>query len=301
MKKLLIALALVPMLFACDRLKRDDASKADTSIPTFTDLDVPFREDAMKFDVPQKAYNEINPIAKEVKTVEFTETGVAIVEFTDKTLETTYEVESKDGKKTFVLKDLGKLELDLPSKAAGDLYKAVFDLSGIGKGVLSGYLQELAKIALTEFAKAACRDWKVEETDVKVTGSGAGLDKTYKGCNLEEIANDLKAQNININVSKVAGYVVKSISFTCNKTFKVNFTAKETYFGSFDEFASNGAFKYTFNGSEVGNPLINGQGTGTVGFRNGKLVLQIDANIEDGGSSKKYDTKVSFHMVPIKQ
>jgi|GEM_PF-6707006 len=146
-----------------------------------------------------------------------------------------------------------------------------------------------------------CRAWVVEETSITIKGgsfSSAGIGRTFKGCNVDAIAEYAKENGVNIT-EQIVGYNVKSISYTATGTFLIDFESAEDFKGEW----KLGGFKADANGVltssfdyeldyELGNSIINANATGNIVIKDPKCTVTINGEITNG--STKYTTAIEF-------
>ena len=77
--------------------------------------------------------------------------------------------------------------------------------------------------------------WKIDKVDLSVNADGKNIGFVKDGCNLEQIGKELIEQakklgaNVTVDVAKLAGYNVKTVSFTTSNTFIVEFTGADPF------------------------------------------------------------------------
>ena len=101
-----------------------------------------------------------------------------------------------------------------------------------GGVTVTGTGQEEPKLPDNDFSRDIAHTWKIDGVDLSVVADGknVGVIKPNGGCNLEVIGQELldQAKNLGVNVSvdlsKLKGYNVVSLSFTSSNTFIVDFS-----------------------------------------------------------------------------
>lgn len=130
-----------------------------------------------------------------------------------------------------------------------------------GGVTVTGTGEEEPKLPDNDFSRDIAHTWRIDGVDLSVVASGNTIGVVKSGCDLEAIGNELlkQAKDLNVNVSvdiaKLKGYNVKSVSFTTSNTFIVEFTGAEPFKANV-----NGISGYTFKYKlEVGtsNELLN--------------------------------------------
>lgn len=284
MKKALIFAALLPLLFACNK---DNSNKEIPTLPA-----TPKADYAIKVEAPASS-----GLAPAFHTLEFTGDGNYILEKNnggEVIIETgKYDVELKDDDVIYLFLDKDA-KATLPKLTKANEINITFTLNGAS---FSGIVNLLNALGVDAFTLATCRDWVVDDIDVSVEGNGFSFGKVYNGaCNLQTVATDLKAQGLNINPSDFAGYDVKSVEFTTYKSFKIQFAAAPVYYGSFDGFAADGSFNYTFDGNDVGNSFISASSKGQVAWNNAKPSLTLKSVIKDSKNNKEYNSVIKLTL-----
>lgn len=129
-----------------------------------------------------------------------------------------------------------------------------------------------------------CRSWKPEKTIISVSGGdlppALGVAHALNGCDLPAIQEYLAGNGLLVDAD-LTGYVVRDVTFTQAGTFLIRFTGAEPYEGDY-ALDANSSFRYTFEGAQVGNPLINTQAEGNVTFEKsgGKNICEITIHSE---------------------
>lgn len=104
-----------------------------------------------------------------------------------------------------------------------------------GGTTVTGTGEEEPKLPSSDFANAIAHTWKIDKVDLSVNADGKNIGFVKDGCNLEQIGNELLDQakklgvNVNVNVDKLKGYNVTSVSFTTSSTFIVEFSGAEPF------------------------------------------------------------------------
>ena len=106
-----------------------------------------------------------------------------------------------------------------------------------GGVTVTGTGEEEPKLPDNDFSRDIAHTWKIDGVDLSVVADGknVGVIKPNGGCNLEVIGQELldQAKNLGVNVSvdlsKLKGYNVVSLSFTSSNTFIVDFSGAEPF------------------------------------------------------------------------
>lgn len=124
-----------------------------------------------------------------------------------------------------------------------------------------------------------CRTWVPQKTIISVTGgslpASLGVAHAETGCDLPGILSYLAGNGLELDVD-LSGYVVKDVTFTRAGTFLIRFSGADPYEGEY-QLNADCFFRYTLDGAQIGNPLINASAEGNVGFEkaDGKSVCEI--------------------------
>ena len=212
-----------------------------------------------------------------------------------------------------------------PTKAAGDIISYLtgsytvngntYNLQGYGSVTVDGTgvtvapnegssiettCTETAQNPQTDFYTTIARTWKVDNSRISVNANGNNVTVTKTGCDLPSVAAELNQKGVNINPSRVAGYVVKDVIFTKSKTFAVEFTGNDPFVGEFD-LGSDHTFTYNFDGNS-GNDFFNASSSGSVNYvaEDQQLVFSVNAVLKNADGSKTYSGSVTMFLSEVK-
>lgn len=306
MKKGLFILALaalmMPAFVSCSKDDKDDSKKKTT--PTF---EAPkYQEEAMKLTLVQNP-NPGTEEQGEIKSIEFMESGIYLIERlvkkvkADDNYETvyitgTYTVSGS----TYSLEGFGTVKVEGSGESVSVTITEV-DESGAAVG---------EPVTVTASAETAAetsdvyRTWTVDELYIKVTGGNlkdSGVSKTFKGCDLKEISDYLKKNDVKFDDSDLEKYNVKNITISGTGTFLIQFQAAEPFVGVSD--VQSGKFAYDFEAGQGGNKIINAKGDGKIEFyvnnaREDRCALTLNGEIK--GNSTTYTSKIEFRLKELK-
>ncbi len=104
-----------------------------------------------------------------------------------------------------------------------------------GGVTVTGTGEEEPKLPDNDFSRDIAHTWKIDKVDLSVNADGKNIGFVKDGCNLEQIGKELIEQakklgaNVTVDVAKLAGYNVKTVSFTTSNTFIVEFTGADPF------------------------------------------------------------------------
>ncbi|MBR4595863.1 MAG: hypothetical protein IKO31_04005 [Bacteroidales bacterium] len=196
---------------------------------------------------------------KGLKEIEFTDGGRYIVtrlktkaDNDTEVLTGTYTLENL----VYILQNFGSVSFD----GSGNV---TIKLTG-GETVTATY-QEENKNPESDFINSIAHTWKIDKVDISVVADGKNIGFVKDGCDLEQIGKEIINQaktlgvNVNVNVDKLKGYNVKSLSFTSSNTFIVEFTGADPFKANVSGININ-SYKFTYE-LEVGydNEILNAE------------------------------------------
>lgn len=275
-----LSLTLAPLLISCGQKQDPDPTSGAVR------FDPPkFLEEAVKMTVtdPSTGYD----------TIEMTESGLYVIRMSEQVLTGTYSTDKSGSLTTYLCDGFGKVEVnevvtraDLPTQIV---------ITREGRDPVTVEVTAVANTPAEESSLAKlCRTWIPEKTIISASGgdipASLGVAHAEKGCDLPGIQNYLKNNGLTIDYD-LTGYTVTDLSFTANGTIIVRFSGAEDFEGAF-RLNQGDTFSYTFNGTEVGNPLFNGQANGSVLFEQEnnrkycELTLNAQINAEKNYSGK---------------
>lgn len=156
----------------------------------------------------------------------------------------------------YILENFGSVSLD----DSGNVTITTKDESGV-EVTITGTYEEEEKMPESDFTRDIAHTWKIDKVDISVNADGKNIGFVKPGCDLEQIGKELmeqaKALNVDVNVdlAKLKGYNVKSLSFTTSNTFIVEFTGADPFKANIS--GINGyKFKYHLE-SGSGNEILN--------------------------------------------
>ena len=211
----------------------------------------------------------------------------------------------------------GKFQFEGQKVSVGDIYKLIgwgsLEIRSISGSDITFYLTPEGssnKIELSGTLAAAIsgdasllkdisRRWKVEKTFVTVKSeslSAAGIGGEYDGCDVAAIAKDLQNQGLNIDADK-ANYKITNVTISKFGTVRVSLSNGDVIEGSIKDAKLNGNdFNYKFDVYDKENPILSGEGSGSVKVVKGKLNLTLAGNLVDN-AKKSYQAEVKFILV----
>ena len=135
--------------------------------------------------------------------------------------------------------------------------------------------------------KNASRNWKIDAMTLNVSGS-VTFSHDFTGCNLYDIANYAKGENVSINPDDYKGYKVTEFCFTGNETFAINFENASDIVGTYK--INETAKTISFSLPE-GNKFFSGSINGSYEYpADKKMNLTLNASI------KGYNGSMVFYM-----
>lgn len=252
MKKLIvfaaIAAMVIPFVSCNNKIDYGDGPQAKIEKAKYTEV-------AKKVTIKEGTASTTQGI----KEIEFTDGGRYIITRNqgtkaegDEILTGTYRIENL----IYILENFGSVEF-------GSDGSLTITLS-TGETV-SGSYEEEDKLPESDFTRDIAHTWKIDGIDLSVVADGknVGVSKPKGGCDLEVIGKELIEQaknfgaDISVDLSKLKGYNVKSLSFTTSNTFIVEFTGAPAFKANV-----SGISGYSFNYKlEVGseNELLNAE------------------------------------------
>lgn len=273
---ILLAAALLPLLFACDPLPDTTPHFAE---PAYVNYACHLSIEGLKPST--KAAATKAPVASILVSVELTESGMYVLGWLS---------EGESG----VSYTTGRYTV------SGNEYKLAgygtlsFDNSQAGMVTLTlkpdGKSAEVVKAKLDKpvGTNAAFRTWNVEKT--RITAQGwVTVSAEFTGCNLKEIADFLRA-NSHKAPEDVADRSVKTITLTGTERMILGYSD-----GSADlnKFSLNGnVLTYTFSNGLMGFTFETDRAV--IEYENGKCLLSIDGRIRNSTTSGS----VSFVLSP---
>ncbi len=134
------------------------------------------------------------------------------------------------------------------------------------------------------------RSWTVGSTYVKISGgqNNVSLSKSYKGCDLHEIATDLKDKGFALagkDVDALVGYVISEFIFVGNGKMLMNFDTESPYYGNWEINGTN--FSWSLNNS---NKLIDAKASGNISFPSSGQALLVANAVVNAGNDKYIGT-----------
>lgn len=278
---LLVAVALFSVtLVSCNK----DNSK--TEEPEFT-------APANAANAKKVVVNSVVPgSTRQVKELEFTEGGYAIITYIKSKADTEEEVEVKTytySNGEYTIAGFGSVKIE-------------------GNNVTITTPEETITVTATVTDTATpqegsiqfnlYRAWTLYDLKVSVSGGDlpAGIGKLFTApVTMEKIDKWLKEQNVKVPEDIViTNYDVKDVNFTKEGTILINFTKAEPFKGEFNLSGKN--FSYVLNG--VGNYIFNGQASGTVDFFRENNVdycsWSVTGKIENG--NKTYNSEIELTL-----
>lgn len=158
--------------------------------------------------------------------------------------------------------------------------------------------------ACTETVRNMCRRWRIQSTDVTVTGTNPDYGHDFSAAeggdgDLYKMVQHLireKGLNINEDNFKDLGKI-DYIQFFRSGRIHIQYKGERTYFGMWKmQNDATGLFAWTWDDEEMGNDFINQSGVATFvwnGDRNLAL-LKLNAKV---GADKIYNGTVTFRLV----
>lgn len=288
-------------LASCDKTKKQ-AIEYETPV---------YSEIAVKYEIEKTTINDgLNGI-KKYNSFEVTETGDYIIVEKDgtKTGKIINLDELKDkgvnDPKTFDCKDFGKVELDIATKAAGDII-LTFKPDGETPLSLTATPVETSENINKKFLQKIVRKWKITDTTISVSGGdlpeALGIAKNFKGCKFSEIKEYVEDKSgKKVNMGDIASYVVDYIQVTGAGTFIVKFTNGESVAADLElntKDENTATLKYEVSGEQEGIAIFNGVANGEIRFdKQGNCEMEVNANVDVNNDA--YKGKVVFMVSKI--
>ena len=288
-------------LASCDKTKKQ-AIEYETPV---------YSEIAVKYEIEKTTINDgLNGI-KKYNSFEVTETGDYIIVEKDgtKTGKIINLDELKDkgvnDPKTFDCKDFGKVELDIATKAAGDII-LTFTPDGETPLSLTATPLETSENINKKFLQKIVRKWKITDTTISVSGGdlpeALGIAKNFKGCKFSEIKEYVEDKSgKKVNMGDIASYVVDYIQVTGAGTFIVKFTNGESVAADLElntKDENTATLKYEVSGEQEGIAIFNGVANGEIRFdKQGNCEMEVNANVDVNNDA--YKGKVVFMVSKI--
>ena len=278
---LLVAVALFSVtLVSCNK----DNSK--TEEPEFT-------APANAANAKKVVVNSVVPgSTRQVKELEFTEGGYAIITYIKSKADTEEEVEVKTytySNGEYTIAGFGSVKIEgnnvtitTPSETI-TVTATVTDTEAPQEGTVQFNLY---------------RAWTLYDLKVSVSGGdlAAGIGKLFTApVTMEKIDKWLKEQNVKVPEDIViTDYDIKDINFTKEGTILINFSKADPFKGVFS--IGGKTFEYTLNG--VGNYIFNGKANGSVDFFREDNVdycsWVVKGKIENG--NKSYNSEIELTL-----
>ncbi|MBQ9309954.1 MAG: hypothetical protein IJ222_03735 [Bacteroidales bacterium] len=287
--------------------KKDNGGSTNGTTDDFSDVVAEYAAQAQKIDLPTETDQVIttNDGAK-VKTIEFTESGYAIitklvpvkvradedVTYEEVVFVTTFTVNGT----TYTVDGFGTVTV---STSNGTTTVSVTATSTGGDNAVSESVEVPAEnVTASTSTNDLFKSWKIYVTEVSAKGGSLGnnaVEKKFTGTSagsLDEIAVWLKDKGVKFD-EQINGYVIESVTLTDAGTFLVKFNKQEPYKGDFKLSGKN--FSYKFEGE--GNSVLNGEANGTVEVKDGVCTLLLNGTVKNG--SDTYTTVIKLTLHPI--
>ena len=256
----------------------------------------------------QAALYNIQDAKSPVKFVEFTETGLAVIQMVKDAPEVktrgvaeildyivgTYKWDGKEyevlvGGKTFCWFSIGNL--------SNGKYSISIRFPGEDPIEVKGSIG--AKASATNLTSDMCRSWVIDETRIRHEGKVTGA-KEFKGCNMNDILAYAKKM-ANITEEFEPNKVVTNIVFTRSGSFYIFYANGDDDFGTWKwKNEKEGILTYQWRDESMGSEFESGEATFDV--RRGKYCLTLTADIDDDGHKAEpgkkgsYNVSLSFYM-----
>jgi len=286
-KILLVAVAAISALamVSCNKDNGNDEVEATFEAPEYAE--------AAKTVTITDSETTVSIDGQEVKEVEFTESGYAVISFNKKT----------------------KAESDSDVIVAPYTYSnGVYTIEGIGtvkieNGKLvvttsEGTITVTATVSNTTTPPQGstewnlCRAWTLVDFKISVKGGSlgsTGVGKLFTNPKMSVIKAWLQEQKVNIPEDIVLeDYDVVDINFTSNGTFFINFSKADPFVGEWD--INSNKFEYEL--STGGNYIFNASAEGSISFKKENnvdvCVFTVNGEIENGND--KYTSEIVLTM-----
>ena len=306
MKKIVIfaaALAAAFTLASCNK-EGKKGQPIEYETPVYSDI-------AVKFEIDKTIINDGLNGAKKYNSFEVTETGEYIIVDKDGTktgiINNLDEIKGKEKgeSKTFECKNFGKVELEVATKAEGDI-TLIFKPDGEVPISLTATPVETSETINKEFLKKICRKWKITDTTISASGgdlpSTLGVAKNFKGCDFSKIKDYLEDKSgKKINMGDISKYVVDYLQVTGCGTFNVVFTNGEAVAADLELITTDkntATIDYEVSGEQPGIAIFNGKAKGVISFdEKGNCSIEVNANVDV--NNDEYKGKVVFLVSKI--
>ena len=285
MKKVLFILAAAAtamILFSCEKTGKKEPKVYET--PIYENL-------AAKYEV-----ETATSLISGIRSFEVTNAGVYVIEKNDKVISGKFEKESvNNGKAVLNLRGFGKVTILDANITKADANVTITFEPEVGSPiiVLAEPVAPTVSASSDVMAKLN-RAWKVTATELVI--SDFKISKTFEnGCDIPAILKYLEDKIDGFKADKdYTGYVVKDLSITDNSII-VRFTGADALSAPLT-IGANLDFSYKVSGSQVGNPIFNGEASGKVAFDKwNEPVVTIAAKINDK-NGKEYNGSVKFYL-----
>jgi len=270
------------ILFSCEKTGKKEPKVYET--PIYENL-------AAKYDV-----EPVTEALTGIRSFEITNAGVYVIEKNDKVLSGKFERETVEtGKAVLKLQGFGKVTIvdDRITKADANVSITFEPEVGSPILVVAEPVPPTTSAGADVMAKIN-RAWKVTATELVI--STFKISKTFEGgCDIPAILTYLEGKIDGFKADKdYAGYVVKDLSITDNSII-VRFTNADALSAPLT-IGSNLDFSYKVSGSQVGNPIFNGEASGKISFDKwNEPVVSIGAKINDKNGNV-YNGSVKFYL-----
>ena len=286
MKKVLFILAAAAtamILFSCEKTGKKEPKVYET--PIYENL-------AAKYEV-----ETATSLISGIRSFEVTNAGLYVIEKNDDKIVTgKFEKETiEDGKATLNLHGYGKVTIFDSTITKADETVSITFQPEVGSPIIVVAEPVAPTVSASSDVMAKLnRAWKVTATELVI--SEFKISKTFEnGCDIPAILKYLEGKIDGFKADKdYSGYVVKDLSLTEN-SFIVRFTNAEALTAPL-QIGANLDFSYKVSGSQIGNPIFNGEANGKVSFDKwNEPVVTIAAKINDK-SGKEYNGSVKFYL-----
>ncbi len=282
----LVALAAFPLLFSCAKKDQNDTDAVTGTDEETVVMEAPTTKQAavaITFSENQQPVYEDAAAKYQIREIEFTEDSRYIMErVVVATKLAVGDVETIVGKysvsgSTYSMEGFGEVEV---SSSSSVTVKPEGDSDNTAT-----YTPEKVSNASTSNTDEdnLCRSWVVNNILLTVSGEGVQIEKSFTGCNIEEMAKyaaNNGVSQLKDRLGELAGYNVNNIIFTGNKTFCVSFTNGFAVTANYSMLSSaQSGFTYSFENSD--NPFFTGSGSASFTFpADGKLEIDLSATVE---------------------
>lgn len=131
----------------------------------------------------------------------------------------------------------------------------------------------------------ADRTWKVDNSIIKISGSGVSIDMGFKGCDLYQIAQYAKENGASVDPSKLSGYAITELMFTGNNTMTISFSGQPSFYGEYTLNGNNITYRLTVGSNE----LLQATANGTISFpAQGKATLILNSSLKGYSGSIEF-------------